>query len=121
MIIIKFIMLSIIFISSILIGKYISDQYSERLKELEEIRNSLNIFKSKIRFTYEPIPQIFEEISKNTTKNISNLFKNAKEKMNKMTASKAWEEVTEKFNGNLNSEDKQAIKTLSKLLRHNRR
>lgn len=118
--VIKYLILFLIFISSVLIGKYISQQYLYRLKELEEIKNALNIFKSKIKFTYEPIPEIFEEISKNTSCNISNLFVQAKEKMKNKTASIAWEEVTDEFAGNLNKEDKQAIKTLSKLLRNNR-
>lgn len=118
--IIKYVMLFLVFISSVLIGKYIAQQYLYRLKELEEIKNALNIFKSKIRFTYEPIPEIFEEIAKNTSNNISNLFKKAKEKMKHETAAKAWEQVIEEYVGNLNKEDKQAIKTLSKLLRNNR-
>lgn len=118
--VIKYLMLFLVFISSVLIGKYISQQYFYRLKELEEIKNALNIFKSKIKFTYEPIPEIFEEISKNTSCNISNLFVQATEKMKSKTAAIAWEEVTDEFTGNLNKEDKQAIKTLSKLLRNNR-
>ena len=51
--------------------------FKDRLEELEEIKNALNIFKSKIKFTYEPIPEIFKEISLNTSKNISNIFKEA--------------------------------------------
>lgn len=118
--VIKYLMLFLIFISSVLIGKYISKQYVYRLKELEEIKNALNMFRSKIKFTYEPIPEIFEEISKNTSQNISKLFMQAKEKMNNKTASIAWEETIDEFSGNLNKEDKQSIKTLSKLLRNNR-
>lgn len=119
---IKYCMLFFVFILSALIGKYISQKYKYRLEELEEMKNALNIFKSKIKFTYEPIPEIFGEISKNTNTNpnISNLFSQAKEKMQKQTATKAWEEATSEFSGNLNHEDKQAIKTLSKLLRNNR-
>lgn len=117
---IKYCMLFFVFISSALIGKYISLKYRYRLEELEEIKNALNVFKSKIKFTYEPIPQIFEEISKNTSANISKLFTKAKEKMKTKTSSEAWEESIEEFSGNINQEDKQAIKTLSKLLRDNR-
>lgn len=118
--IIKYCMLFFVFLLSTLIGKYISQQYLFRLKELEEIKNALNIFKAKIKFTYEPISEIFEEIAKNTSKNISNLFKQANKKMENKTATIAWEEVIEEFEGNINKEDKQAIKTLSKLLRNNR-
>lgn len=118
--VIKYIMLFFIFISSALIGKYIAQQYIYRLKELEEIKNALNMFKSKIKFTYEPIPEIFEEISKNTSRNISNLFIKAKEKMKVKTAAAAWGEAIDEYTGNFNKEDKQAVKTLSKLLRYNR-
>ena len=117
--IIKYCMLFLVFILSALIGKYISQKYRNRLEELEEIKNSLNIFKSKIKFTYEPIPEIFGEISKNTNYNISKLFKQAKENMQNETAAWAWETSVDEFSGNLNKEDKQAIKTLSKLLRDN--
>ena len=118
--IMKYCMLFFIFTSSVLIGKYISKQYSYRLKELEEIKNALNIFKTKIKFTYNPIPEIFNEISKTTNTNISKLFREAKEKMKNRTASIAWEEAVEEMESNLKKEDKQAIKTLSKLLRNNR-
>lgn len=117
---IKYCMLFFVFISSMLIGKYISKQYIYRLEELEEIKNALNIFKSKIKFTYEPIPIIFEEISKNTNQNISKLFIIAKEKMLDDVASVSWEQAVDEVQCNLNEEDKHKIKTLSKLLRNNR-
>lgn len=118
--IIKYCMLFFVFIASALIGKYISQKYKYRLEELEEIKNALNIFKSKIKFTYEPIPEIFKEISKNTRNNISTFFNKVIEKMETQTVSSAWEEAIDEFSGNLNKEDKQTIKTLSKLLRNNR-
>ena len=117
--IIKYCMLFSVFILSVLIGRYIAQKYRYRLEELEEIKNALNIFKSKIKFTYEPIPEIFGEISKNTNYNISKLFKQARENMQNETASLAWETAVDEFLGNINKEDKQAIKTLSKLLRNN--
>ncbi len=116
---IKYLMLFLVFVLSTLIGRYISNKYVYRLKELEEIKNALNIFKSKIKFTYEPIPEIFDEISKNTTNNISKLFENAVEIMKNETATVAWERAIDNFSGNLNKEDKHTIKTLSKLLRNN--
>ena len=117
--IIKYCMLFLVFILSALTGRYIAQKYRYRLEELEEIKNALNIFKSKIKFTYEPIPEIFGEISKNTNYNISKLFKQATENMQDETASLAWETAVDEFSGNINKEDKQAIKTLSKLLRNN--
>lgn len=116
MIIFKYIILFIILLSSSLIGKFLSKKYVYRLQELEEMKNALNFFKTKAKFTYEPIPTIFEEISKNTTQNISSIFNSAKEKMQTVTANIAWEEALEETNTNLKKEDKQVLKNLSKLL-----
>ena len=118
--ILKYLSLFLIFIFSFFIGKYMSKQYIDRLAELEEIKKALNIFKSKIKFTYEPIPEIFEEISSNVSCNISKIFVNSIKKMNTDTASIAWQKSIDEYQGNLNQEDRQTIKTLAKLLRDNR-
>lgn len=118
--ILRYLLLFLIFTISFFIGKYMSKQYIDRLAELDEIKKALNIFKSKIKFTYEPIPEIFEEISNNISHNISKIFVNAIEKMNIESASIAWQQSIDEYQGNLNQEDRQAIKTLSKLLRNNR-
>ena len=114
--IIKYCMLFCVFILSSLIGNYIAKGYTYRVQELEEMKNALNIFKTKIKFTYAPIPEIFEEIAKNSTENISKLFLYAKEKLRDNTANIAWEEAVENTKNNLKEEDKQTLKTLSKLL-----
>ena len=113
---IKYFILFFILVASSMIGKFLSKKYVYRLEELEEMQNALNILKAKIKFTYEPIPEIFDEISKNTNRNIGNIFKNAKEKMNQTSANVAWEEAIEETITNLKEEDKYILKTLSKLL-----
>ena len=113
---IKYIMLFFVLISSSLLGKYLAKKYSNRLKELEEMKTALNIFKSKIKFTYEPIPEIFEEISHEVKGNIGKIFENAKKKMENSTANVSWEESVDEVATNLNNEDRYIIKTLSKLL-----
>lgn len=114
--IIKYFILFLILILSTLIGKFLSKKYVYRLEELEDMKNALNILKTKIKFTYEPIPEVFEEISKNVNKNVGNIFTLAKEKMKDESASKAWELAVEKTECNLKKDDKKIIKTLSKLL-----
>ena len=64
MIVIKIIILLGIFISSIYIGMLISNKYTDRVEELKNIKSALNIFETKIRYTYETIPEAFAEISK---------------------------------------------------------
>ena len=76
--VLKYFMLFLIFMASSFVGKCISKKYVYRLEELEEIKNILNVFKSKIKFTYEPIPEIFREISVKTKANIGEIFKNAR-------------------------------------------
>ena len=113
---IKYFMLILVFISSSLIGRLISKKYIDRVEELKEIKNALNIFKSKIKFTYEPLQEIFKQISNMVNKNIGNIFKNAKDIMKEKTAAIAWEEAVENSNTNLKEEDLQVLKNLSKLL-----
>ncbi len=113
---IKYFILFLILVLSTLIGKFLSKKYVYRLEELEDIKNAFNILKTKIKFTYEPIPEVFGEISKNVNKNIGNIFSFAKEEMKEKPASEAWEEAVEKTECNLKKEDKKIIKTLSKLL-----
>lgn len=116
--VLKYFMLFIILVSCSLIGKYLSKKYVIRVNELEEMKNALNMFKTKIKFTYEPIPVIFEEIAKNTTTNIGQVFNLAKEKMqtSTITANIAWEQAIEEVENNLTKEDKHVLKALSKLL-----
>ena len=114
--IVKYFILFLILVLSTLIGKFLSKKYVYRLEELDDIKNALNILKTKIKFTYEPIPEIFEEISNNVNKNVGRIFSLAKEEMRDKIASEAWENAVEKVECNLKREDKKVIKTLSKLL-----
>ena len=74
MIIVKFILLIIIFSLATLIGLSISKKYQTRVKELKEMQRALHIFEEKIKFTYEPIPDVFLEIADKTSKTISSIF-----------------------------------------------
>lgn len=116
MIFIKYIILFLILIFAGALGKIISKKYTYRLNELRDMKNALNILKNKIKFTYEPLSEIFEYIADNSIKNISNIFKNSVEKMNLKTASESWEESVQETESNLKDEDKNILKMLSKLL-----
>ena len=61
---IKYILLIAIFGLSTGIGILISKSYENRVIELKEFKNILNIMKTKIKFTYEPLAEIFKQISK---------------------------------------------------------
>ena len=118
MIFLKYIMLFILFILANLIGRILSQKYVYRLNELNEFKNFLNIFKTKIRFTCDTIPDIFQDFSEKTKKNISKIFCLANKKMKYETAGQAWEEAIEEAKPELNlkEEDLNVIKMLAKML-----
>ncbi len=116
MIIIKILMLLLVFISTSFVGILISNKYKNRVIELKEIKNALNIFETKIKFTYEPIPEIFKEISNSIKPNIADIFNIAGKKMEKLSAKIAWEEALNNADTNLKLEDIKIIKDLGKLL-----
>ena len=116
MFLIKVIMLVSVFLLCSIVGRIIAGKYKYRLEELKELKNNLNIFKTKIKFTYSPIPEIFEEIESTSSKNIGNIFGMAKNKMENKTASIAWNEAVLEAPSNLNEDDKKTLQMLSKML-----
>lgn len=116
MLILKITIYSFIFLSSSLIGILLSKKYVNRVNELKEFKNALNIFKTKIRYTYEPIPEIFMQISKCVKPNIANVFSMASNKMDILTAGDAWSIALKMEELNINNEDKNVLNNLSKLL-----
>ena len=113
---VKYLILIFIFGTTSFIGILIGKKYSNRVKELQEIKNALAMFEAKIKFTYEPIPEIFKEISDKFGENIGQIFKNSSNKMINKPADIAWCEAIDESNNNMNKEDKEVLKALSKLL-----
>ena len=122
MIIIKFTILLLIFASSTSIGYLISKKYVNRVIELKQFRNTINILENKIKFTYEPIPEIFKQISNNSEENISKIFQKASEYIIKENTKDAWNRAIEDEENNLslNTEDINIIKNMGNMLRKNR-
>ena len=112
----KIIIYTCIFLSSSAIGVLVSRKYEERVNELKEFKNALNMFKTKIKFTYEPIPEIFEEISKQIKSNTGKIFKLASSNMEVLAAGDAWSMAVDTDILSINAEDRSILKNLSKLL-----
>ena len=81
---IKYIFMFLIFLISLLIGNAISTKYRERVIELKDFKSALNLLKAKIIYTYEPIPEIFLEISKKFDSTIGDIFRISRDKMKKI-------------------------------------
>jgi len=116
MVIVKYITLILIFICSSYMGILISKRYLYRVVELKEMKTALNIFETKVKLTYQPIPQIFEEIAKKTKDNVSKIFQMASEHIKYKDAGTAWQESLNMVETNMNKEDIDTLKGLSNLL-----
>ena len=119
MIFLKYIFLSFIFAGASLIGMIISKKYRNRVDELKKIKEACNILESKIKFTYKPLGDIFEEIAdifKDT--NISNIFRNISINMKEKDFRLAWNETIENSRKllNLKKEDINILKSLGNML-----
>lgn len=114
MLILKYLILIIILISSSYMGLLKSKIFEDRVKELNKFQNALLMFKSKIEFTYEPIKNIFEEISKTLYKDENNIFLEAINIEKNIT--ETWNNAVDNYKCNFNNEDKEIIKMFGKLL-----
>ena len=113
---IKVFILFMIFLSSLKAGKIIAKKYLNRVNELKDMKNALNMFMTKIKFTYESVPESFREIGNNINGNIGKIFRIASENMKEKSAGEAWEEDVEKTETSLKDEDKNIIKGLGRML-----
>lgn len=105
MVVIKTIILCSIFGGSTLIGIMISNKYKNRTIQLCEIKKAFNFLEAKIEYTYEPLADIFIEISNNIKREIGSIFKVAAVKMKETSASEAWEYSVNISQTNLKEED----------------
>jgi len=74
MIVIKFLMLAAIVAICSVLGNLKAKIFEKRYQELKKFKRALSIFKSKLEFTYEPINEIFEDISRLVYEEKANIF-----------------------------------------------
>lgn len=106
----------LVFFASTLVGILVSRKYVNRVNELKEFKSFLNILKTKIRFTYEPLGEIFSDVSNNFSNNISDILKQTSLNMKIYNAGKSWKMAIEGANINILNEDKEILIGLSKML-----
>ena len=116
MLVFKLFILALIIVASSTIGILFSKRYFNREKEIKEMKTALNMFATKIKFTYEPIPNLFREIANKIEGNVGNIFEVAATKMDEKSAGESWEEALREIPHNFNKEDLAVLKNLSKLL-----
>lgn len=114
--IIKGILFILIFLSSTYIGIIISCKYKNRVNDLNEFKRILNVIKTKIRYTYEPIGDICEEIAQINNTRIGKLFEEVKQLLKTKPITEAWDIAIETYGNNFSKEDKKLIKSFGKML-----
>ncbi|MBR3614935.1 MAG: stage III sporulation protein AB [Clostridia bacterium] len=113
MIFIKYFNLGLICFICFYLGNMKAGTFEKRVIELNKFQNALLMFKSKIEFTYEPINNIFLDISKIIYENHSNIFLETLKQDSDIYI--AWKKSTEELK-DVNTEDKEIIKMFGKLL-----
>lgn len=113
MIFVKYVFLFLIFITSSYIGILKSKSFENRVSELQKFKSALNMLKTKIEFTHEPIKNIFKDISEVIYENSQNIFLLTNVSENLYLS---WCSSLESSNY-LKTEDKEIIKAFGKQLR----
>lgn len=118
MIFIKYFFIFCVLCLCTIIGNNYSKKYSIRVQELEEMKNILNVFKAKIRFTAQGIGEIFEQIYQDNQDNIGKIFYDASKLMENENSQKAWQMAVNnaKESTMLKNDDIIAILSLGKML-----
>lgn len=114
--IVKYILLAVIFGLSTSIGLMISKRFDNRVIELKEFKNILNIMKTKIKFTYEPLAEIFKQIANKNESNIERIFGQMANQITYYQTRDVWENCIQEADISINQEDKDILKKLGKLL-----
>ena len=115
MIILKLICLFLIFFISMKIGFAIANRYKLRLNNLENIKTSLKLFKTKIEYTNDRIIEVFNQISKIIYEDKDNIFKNVVTNLEKDELYENWQKslLNEEI---LKEDDKQILRLFGKNL-----
>ena len=116
MILIKYINLGAVFLITFYIGYLLSKRYSQRVLELKELQTALTLLETKIKFTYEPLPEIFLQMEAMLEGSIKLLFKKINEKLKESSLQVAIEEAIKLTPLSLINEDKIILNDLAKTL-----
>ena len=115
MIIIKYICLILIFLTSSTIGFIKSKNLKKRVEELNKIESSFNLFKTKIEYTNDVIEDIFKQISSIIYNDRTNIFLNTIDKKDNKKLFESWS-ISLEENLYLKEDDKELLKIFGKNL-----
>lgn len=116
--VVKFVGFILILGATTFLGVLISKKYSLRVNELQELITGLEIFETRLNYTYDTIPDAFDFIHRHLKSDVRNIFKNVSNDLNKsneVSAGDTFMKVVdeEKSFLALTDEDVEALKGLS--------
>lgn len=114
--IIKWFVYGLIFTTSTTIGILYSQKYQKRVQELKDFKRAFNILKTKIRYTYAPLRDIFDDIAKSLSSKTAIVFEMASNYMDREDATESWNRAVNENEMSITREDKEAIYQFGKLL-----
>ena len=115
---VKYLLLIGIFGLSTAIGFLISKSYQNRVVELKEFKTILNIMKTKIKFTYEPLAEIFKQIAKDNDTEIEKIFGQMANQLSYYQVKEVWENCIQDADISIKQEDKDVLKKLQRYARN---
>lgn len=115
---IKFFGFILIFCATTFLGVLISRKYSLRVNELQDLITGLEIFETRLNYTYDTIPDAFSFINRHLKSDVKNIFKNVSDDLNRsneLSAGDTFMKVVdeEKFFLNLIDDDVEILKGLA--------
>ncbi|MCI8587475.1 MAG: hypothetical protein HFJ49_02550 [Clostridia bacterium] len=117
---IKWTSLILIFLLVTLLGSIIAKKYKNRVKQLKELKVVLNIIETKIKFTQQPLTEIFKEIanSEKNNKSVNMIFKETVKNMQEECFEQVWNKaiLSTKSKLDLTDEDINIIEGMGKTL-----
>ena len=108
--ILKIVLFTMVLAMCSFLGIIKANRFKLRVIDLCEMKKALNLIITKMRYTYEPLPELFKEVSKELNKNIAHTY------MNELNAKEAWEKSVGESSSNFTNEDINIIKGLGNLL-----
>lgn len=113
---IKFVDIVLIVFVSAYIGINKANIFTLRVNKLRNLKSSFNIFKTKLEFTYEPIQDIFLQISKLVYENKNNIFKSYVSNIENDNYEDAWNLALAENSFGFTKEDIEIINEFGNLL-----
>ena len=107
--IVKWIIYLMIFGVSTTIGVLLSKRYEKRVNELVDFKRAFIILKTKIRYTYLPLKDLFENIINCTNDKTREVFKKAFQYLDSENSTDSWSKAVETTILEITNEDKKII------------